>query len=98
MFESLKKANISVTAFAKVAGVSRVSVSQWVNGRMKPHKLHQAKINALMEAVDLGLEQGKFPIPKGLERNAAFRLLKATIVDNVREIRAGAATAAKAEE
>lgn len=98
MFDVLKKANITISDFAKVAGVSRVSVSQWVNGRMKPHKLHQAKINTLLDAVNLGLEQGKFPIPKGLDRVATFKRLRTTIVDNVREIKAGATAAVKAEE
>lgn len=87
MFDILKTANVTITDFAKIAGVSRVSVSHWVNGKMKPHKLHSSKINLILAAMTKAVEAEELPLPQGLSREAALKRMKASITRYVMELR-----------
>lgn len=87
MFDILKPAKVSVTDFAKIAGVSRVTVSQWVNGRMKPHRLHQSKIEKLISAIEQAVENKELPIPAGMEKTASLKRVKQVILKYVVEMK-----------
>ena len=87
MFDILKTANVTITDFAKIAGVSRVSVSHWVNGKMKPHKLHSNKINLLLAALAKAVEAEELPLPQGLAPDAAMKRLKASVTRYAMELR-----------
>lgn len=87
MFEILKPAKVSITDFAKIAGVSRVAVSQWVNGRMNPHRLHQAKIKLIINAMENAVAAKELPLPAGLDRLSAFRRMKQVVLQHVVEIK-----------
>ncbi len=93
MFEVLKTAGVSVTDFAKIAGVSRVSVSHWVNGKMNPHKLHASKIQLLLDAMQKAVDTEELPIPVGMDRVAALKRTRAAILKHVVELRKGRADA-----
>lgn len=49
--------NVSQEDFAKILGVSAVSVSRWENGHSKPTKLVQVKINKLLVRYDINVEE-----------------------------------------
>lgn len=87
MFEILKPAKVSVTDFAKIAGVSRVTVSQWVNGRMKPHRLHLSKIEKLVTAIEKAVENKELPIPSGMDKTASLKRVKQVILKYVVEMK-----------
>lgn len=91
MFEILKKdqANIGVGIFAKIAGVSRVTGSLWINGHTKPHLLHADKIAVLLAAIKLGVDKGLLPVPTTVPRQARFDKIKAAILQCLEEVTAG---------
>lgn len=61
-FDVLKKAKINHGEFAALAGVSRITVSLWVNGHVGPHKLHEERIRVLVEAIASAARAGDLPL------------------------------------
>lgn len=60
--ELLKKAEIGVSEFAKLAGVSRVTASLWINGHAAPHQLHKEKIERLWVAISIACGDCTLPL------------------------------------
>lgn len=60
--ELLKQAEIGVGEFAKLAGVSRVTASLWVNGHAEPHSLHKEKIDKLWVAISTACGDASLPL------------------------------------
>lgn len=61
-FDVIKKAGLTTGDFAKIAGVSRVTVSLWVNGHALPHKLHGGLISRLLLALEKEVEEKSLPL------------------------------------
>ena len=59
----LKQAGIGPGIAAKLVGVSRVTASQWYNGRVKPHTLLTARVETFMSDVQAALDQKLLPLP-----------------------------------
>lgn len=59
---TLKTAKISQEEFAKVCGVSRVTVNSWCKGRGKVHDLLKNKVTVLLRAVKLATDGGDLPM------------------------------------
>lgn len=91
MFDILKKdqANIGVGNFAKIAGVSRVTASLWINGHTKPHMLHADKIAVILASIKLALDKGLLPIPLNVVRKERFDKTKSAILQCLEEVTAG---------
>lgn len=83
-FECLKKAGIKNGEFAAIAGVSRITVSLWVNGHVGPHKLHEARINVLVNAVANAIKKGDLPL-EDVPREQRLKKLKAAIAAHVKK-------------
>jgi transcriptional regulator with XRE-family HTH domain len=62
MHTTIKQAGLSVTEFARVIGVSRIAVHNWVAKRTKPHKLLQPKVKAALEMLQEGIDKGDLPL------------------------------------
>lgn len=60
--ELLKKAGVGVGEFAKLAGVSRVTASLWINGHAAPHTLHKDKIDRLWVAISNAMVENQLPL------------------------------------
>jgi transcriptional regulator with XRE-family HTH domain len=83
MFDVVKQAGISVSDFARIAGVSRVSASQWMNGRVSPHRLHKRKIEQLLTAIKAGVDNEDLPVPGGLTDAQRLKRVKQVILQNM---------------
>lgn len=70
----LKQANVTLTAFAKYCGITRVTISTWVNRPdVKPSPVYWEKASAVLDTIRRGLETGAFPLRPGTRRDyAAF--------------------------
>jgi len=88
-FTIVTKAGISQSDFAKIIGVSRVSVSKWMTGKAAPHHLHAKRIGQLVTAVHMATEAGDLPLPKGLDSNQVVRRVKQVLVTHLQELKAG---------
>ncbi len=51
--------NVSQDDFAKLLGVSSVTVSRWENGHVKPTKLIRVKLEKLFKRYDIKAEEEK---------------------------------------
>lgn len=87
-FSIVTKAGISQVNFAKVIGVSRVSVCKWMTGKASPHLLHARRIKQLLSAIELAVEDGDLPLPAGMEPGAAIKRIKHIIVEKVKKVKA----------
>lgn len=86
-FSIIKEAGISVSDFARIANVSRVTVSLWVNGKILPHRLHIKKINQLLVSIEKALDAQMLPIPKGLEASVRLRRIKEAIIARANNVK-----------
>ena len=77
--ELLKTAKIGVGEFAKLAGVSRVTASLWVNGHAKPHPLHGDKIDQLLAGITSAVAGGKLPLTARYKKDERLAQLKSAI-------------------
>lgn len=59
---ALKEAKISQGEFAKVCGVSRVTVNSWCKGRGKVHALLTNKVGIILKAIKLATAEGDLPM------------------------------------
>ena len=71
LFAPAKDAGLRQVELAKIAGVSRLTACNWMNGKGQPHALHRAKIVGLMDQVHECLQRGTLPVSprlKGADR------------------------------
>ena len=68
MFKYVKAAELRPCDIAKLLGVSRVTVSLWLNGRNNPHHLIAGRVQKLLDAVHLAVENASFPVPRDISR------------------------------
>lgn len=87
-FDILRKAGIHDGDFAEVTGVSRTTVSLWVNGHANPHRLHEKRIALVLAAVKSAVEAKDLPLKEVLKRDARVRKLGAILATHVRRLNA----------
>jgi hypothetical protein len=68
MFEPVKQAQLQPHDLAKLLKLNRITVSMWLNGHAMPHKLHREKVQELVDAIQVALDDGKFPVPLEVTR------------------------------
>jgi DNA-binding XRE family transcriptional regulator len=68
MFEVVKEAQLRPHDVAKLLGINRVTVSGWVNGHSKPHRLLANSVAKLLDALELAVRDGKLPVPHDIPR------------------------------
>lgn len=73
-FAALKKTGVTQTEFAAIAGVSRVTVSNWTRNEAEVHDARKPKIARLLDILSKAHADGKLPLPQPTPR--ANRLLE----------------------
>lgn len=74
-FSPLDAAKITQAEFAAVAGVSRVTVNNWVHKRLGVHEARAGRVEKLLSAVAAAVSQEKLPFtntPRA-DRTAALK-------------------------
>ena len=61
-FDIIKRAGIYHREFAKLVGVSRVTVSLWVLGRQTPSPLARDKAQSVLDAIEAATTAGNLPL------------------------------------
>ena len=61
-FSILRRARLTQSEFAHFANVSRVTVNNWIHGRLGVHDARIQKISKLLRAVELAVEAKAFPL------------------------------------
>lgn len=83
-FDIIKKAGLTTGDFAKIAGVSRVTVSLWVNGHALPHKLHSGLIARLLDALEVEVDIGSLPL-QGVARDERLQAIRKILTKRLKE-------------
>lgn len=83
-FDIIKKAGLTTGDFAKIAGVSRVTVSLWVNGHALPHKLHSGLIDRLLHALEVEVDIGSLPL-QGVARDERLQAIRKILTKRLKE-------------
>jgi hypothetical protein len=73
--ETFREAGLGARHISKLAGVSRVTASLWLNGHCNPHVLLQEKVNLLAEIIDAALASGKLPMPQGVSKSEEVKII-----------------------
>lgn len=80
MFDVVKQAEIKPHELARLIGVSRVTASMWLNGHTNPHKLLEAKVQKVLDAVRRALDEDQLPAPRGLTGEDRRNYIHAALV------------------
>lgn len=57
-----KASQLTVGELAKLLGVSRVTASNWINERSRPHSLHAARVAEIWERIERAVEERDLPL------------------------------------
>jgi predicted transcriptional regulator len=79
MIETFKEAKLLPHEVAHVLGISRVTVSMWYNGHTKPHRLHEDKVQKLVDDVKQAMESAALPVPSGVARRDRLDYIGSTL-------------------
>jgi hypothetical protein len=61
-FDICKQAGIGSTILARLANVSRVTASLWINGHARPHRLLASRITTLLRCIRMAVEANELPL------------------------------------
>lgn len=81
---SMRKAKLTPAELATIAGISRISVYNWLAGRSRPHVLLMERLEQLDRLLQHLLTRNKLPLPDSLdrtERKTKILKLKAVLRD-----------------
>lgn len=67
-FTPFRQARLGPVDIAKLLGVSRVTVSGWLNGHAQPHHLLSTRVQGILDNVGHALEAGELPVPHDVNR------------------------------
>lgn len=79
----LEEAGLSLSDYARLLGVSRVTIHSWSKGKANPHKLLANKNNKLMSAVTAAVALGDLPL-LDVPRSERMSKLKGVLVRHLR--------------
>lgn len=83
MFQIVRDANLLPHEIARVLKVSRVTVSMWVNGHTKPHRLLAEKVAKLLDAITSAIDDGDFPVPPSVKRKEREAFIRGVLVKHL---------------
>jgi hypothetical protein len=67
-FAPVRAARLQPADIAKLAKVSRVTASGWLNGHKQPHHLLTERVCELVDAIDQAVQAGRLPVPHHVHR------------------------------
>jgi transcriptional regulator with XRE-family HTH domain len=70
-FSIIDEAGISQAEFADLCEVTRCTVNLWVNGRMKPHRYLQPRVDAAKVLLRDAIDAGRLPL--NISRRSSIR-------------------------
>lgn len=73
MKNTLRDAGLTDSDFARLLGVSRVTVYQWGKGT-EPHRMIRDKYKETLDAIDRATQNGALPIPERRKDERAAQL------------------------
>lgn len=79
----LSSAELSASDYARLLGVSRVTIHSWCKGRANPHKLLANKNDRLWRAVSAAVDVGDLPL-EGVPRRERTTKLKEVLSKHLR--------------
>ena len=59
----VRRAGLETRHIAKLMGIHKITASNWLNRDITPNRFLRDKVSRLMEALELGLEDGTLPAP-----------------------------------
>lgn len=68
MFEIAKEARLQPHDLAKLLKISRITVSMWLNGHSRPHRLLTERVEKLLDAIRAAVDAGELPVPHDVSR------------------------------
>lgn len=68
MFEIVHTARLLPHEVAKLLKVNRITVSLWLNGHRKPHRLLADAVNDLLDRITVAVESGDLPLSTDVGR------------------------------
>jgi len=74
-----KQAKLAPRHLHRLLGVSRVTVSLWLNGHGSPHRLLEHRVDDLAKRVKQALDEGKLPIPKDVDMSDEVRYVQTVL-------------------
>jgi hypothetical protein len=78
MFEIVHTARLLPHEVARLLKVNRITVSLWLNGHRKPHRLLADTVNDLLDRIAAAVESGDLPINADVKRKD-----RTAIIDSV---------------
>lgn len=67
-FSILSRAGVTTQQFAKLLGVSRISVHAWKSGTASPRPTNRRKVSAALKQLDEAVARGELPVPSTYAR------------------------------
>jgi len=84
MKDILKTAKVSQAEFAKLVGVSRVTVNYWIADppKAKPHPAFESKIKKWLDAIQAAVKAKTLPVhkPRGASLDARVNSIKRAVL------------------
>ncbi len=78
-FSAIASAGLTQAEFAKLVGVSRVTVNTWVRGKMHPHHFISDKVDAALARLRKATRAGTLPL-RGTRRSDRLALISAVVL------------------
>jgi hypothetical protein len=75
MFEHVHKAGLLPHDLARLLKLNRITVSLWMNGHSKPHRILTTAVEELLDRVHKAVEDGHLPLPDGVRRKDRSALI-----------------------
>lgn len=82
-FAPLTASRITQGEFAALLKVSRVTVSQWINGTMGVHEMRKPRVQRLLQVLDKATKDEKLPL-RDTPRGERLDAIKAILVTYLR--------------
>jgi len=79
--QMLRDAALTLADYARLLGVTRVTIHTWSHGRASPHKLLREKNDDLMLSVNKAIKAGALPL-KAVPRPKRAAVLEKVISDH----------------
>lgn len=77
-FSVVREADIAVTHFAKICGVSRLSAHLYLADRVQPRGLYRERVGQRLQLIRRAMDEGRLPLPP-MPRAEKFEALIAAL-------------------
>jgi hypothetical protein len=75
MFEYVHKAGLLPHEMARLLKLNRITVSLWMNGHSKPHRILTKQVEELLDRVRQAVEDGHLPLSVDIKRKDRVKII-----------------------